>query len=154
MMEGNWRELYDAIVAGDMITVRQKTESEMAVGGDAGRLLKEALVPAMAEVGRRFEGGEYCVPGMLISARAIQCSLDVLRPLLITSGAKSAGNVVIGTGKGDLHDIGKNLVTMMLKGAGRCSARGVRRKIAGCCFMGSGLIALEGTEQHHHTINL
>jgi 5-methyltetrahydrofolate--homocysteine methyltransferase len=76
------------------------------------------MVPAMAEVGRRFECNDYFVPELLLSARAMKASLELLRPLLVASGAKSAGRVVIGTVQGDLHDIGKNLVAAMLEGGG------------------------------------
>ena len=81
-------------------------------------ILKQGLVPAMTEVGRRFEEGEYFVPEMLISARAMQSGLAILKPLLVASDVQATGKVVIGTVQGDLHDIGKNLVGMMLEGAG------------------------------------
>jgi 5-methyltetrahydrofolate--homocysteine methyltransferase len=81
-------------------------------------ILKDGLIKAMAEVGRLFEENEYFVPEMLVSARAMQSGLNLLKPLLAASGAEPAGRVVIGTVKGDLHDIGKNLVAMMLEGAG------------------------------------
>ena len=76
------------------------------------------MIPAMDEVGRRYEANEYFVPELLIAARAMKASLELIRPLLIASGAEPAGRVVIGTVKGDLHDIGKNLVAAMLEGAG------------------------------------
>jgi 5-methyltetrahydrofolate--homocysteine methyltransferase len=81
-------------------------------------LLNQALIPAMAEVGRRFEAGEYFVPEMLISARAMKSGLAILKPKLVKQNFKSYGKIVVGTVKGDLHDIGKNLVSLMLEGAG------------------------------------
>jgi 5-methyltetrahydrofolate--homocysteine methyltransferase len=117
-MRERLRELYESVVSGDMNTVREKTERALAEGIVAERLLNGALVPAMAEVGRRFEKGDYFMPEMLVSARAMQRALDVLRPQLVSAGVRATGRVVIGTVKGDLHDIGKNLVSMMLEGAG------------------------------------
>ncbi len=81
-------------------------------------ILNEALISAMTEVGEKFEAGEYYIPEMLIAARAMQTALQPLKPLLIESGAEPLGRVAIGTVQGDLHDIGKNLVAMMLEGAG------------------------------------
>jgi 5-methyltetrahydrofolate--homocysteine methyltransferase len=81
-------------------------------------LLNQALIPAMAEVGQRFEAGEYFVPEMLISARAMKSGLAILKPKLVKQNFKSYGKIVVGTVKGDLHDIGKNLVSLMLEGAG------------------------------------
>ena len=81
-------------------------------------MLYDALIPSLEEVGARFERGDYFVPEMLIAARAMQGALDILRPLLAESGAVQVGTVVIGTVKGDVHDIGKNLCNIMLEGAG------------------------------------
>jgi methylmalonyl-CoA mutase cobalamin-binding domain/chain len=81
-------------------------------------MVQKYMIPAMDEVGRRYEANEYFVPELLIAARAMKASLELIRPLLIASGAEPAGRVVIGTVKGDLHDIGKNLVAAMLEGAG------------------------------------
>jgi 5-methyltetrahydrofolate--homocysteine methyltransferase len=81
-------------------------------------ILSQGLIAAMAEVGSLFEQGEYFVPEMLVSAKAMQEGLNLLRPYLVAQGIKPVGKVVIGTVKGDLHDIGKNLVSMMLEGAG------------------------------------
>src|SRR5204862_6074789 len=78
----------------------------------------DALLPSLDEVGARFERGDYCVPEMLIAARAMQGALDILRPLLAETGAREIGTFVMGTVKGDVHDIGKNLVNIMLEGAG------------------------------------
>jgi 5-methyltetrahydrofolate--homocysteine methyltransferase len=81
-------------------------------------MLYDALIPSLEEVGARFERGDFFVPEMLIAARAMQGALDILRPLLAETGAKPIGTYVMGTVKGDVHDIGKNLVDIMLEGAG------------------------------------
>jgi 5-methyltetrahydrofolate--homocysteine methyltransferase len=95
---------------------------QSVIDGDMNRapeqILKIGLISAMEEVGRRFESGEFFVPEMLVSARAMKSALALLRPYLITANVKAVGKVVIGTVQGDLHDIGKNLVSMMLEGAG------------------------------------
>src|SRR5204862_7562187 len=80
--------------------------------------LYDALIPSLEEVGARFERGDFFVPEMLIAARAMQGALDILRPLLAETGAKPIGTFVMGTGKGDVHDIGRNLVSIILEGAG------------------------------------
>ena len=93
-------------------------KSALAEGIKADTILNESLVTAMDEVGRLFESGEFFVPEMLVAARAMQTGLRLLKPHLLSSETKMAGKVAIGTVKGDLHDIGKNLVAMMLEGAG------------------------------------
>jgi 5-methyltetrahydrofolate--homocysteine methyltransferase len=110
-------ELHQAIIEGARDTVTAKTRAALDAGIDAATILNEGMVSAMDEVGRLFEAGEYFVPEMLVSARAMQAGLNVLRPALIQAEVKTNGKVVIGTVKGDLHDIGKNLVGMMLEGA-------------------------------------
>ncbi len=110
--------LYDAVIQGNAGAVEQGVRAALEAGVPADKILSEALIPAMAEVGRLFEAQEYYVPEMLISASAMQAGVNVLRPLLVESGAKPTGKVVLGTVKGDLHDIGKNLVGMMMEGAG------------------------------------
>lgn len=112
------KQLYDAILSGDAKLARQTTEQALAENVSPLDLVHQWMVPAMAEVGRRFECSEYFVPELLLSARAMKSSLELLRPLLVASGAKPAGRVVIGTVQGDLHDIGKNLVAAMLEGGG------------------------------------
>jgi 5-methyltetrahydrofolate--homocysteine methyltransferase len=112
------KELYDAILAGNMKGAIAATEKALADKVDPLELVQKYMVPAMDEVGRRFECEEYFVPEMLISARAMKSSLMLVRPLLTASGAQPAGRVIIGTVKGDLHDIGKNIVASMLEGAG------------------------------------
>ena len=112
------KQLHDAILKGDATTARGTTQKALADGTEPFRLVQECMMPAMAEVGRRFESNEYFVPELLLSARAMKSALELLRPLLVASGVKSTGRVVIGTVKGDLHDIGKNLVTALLEGGG------------------------------------
>jgi len=110
--------IFKAVVEGSAPEARAGVEVAMHAGIPAGEIMQNGLVAAMTEVGRRFEAGEYYVPEMLISARAMQAGLALLKPLLVQSGSKSAGRVAIGTVKGDLHTIGKDLVAIMLEGAG------------------------------------
>ena len=111
-------KLYDAILEGDNKTALAVTKEAISEGTPPMDLITGYMVPAMAEVGHRFETEEYYVPELLLSARAMKASLEVLRPLLVASGTKPVATVVIGTVKGELHDIGKNLVTSMLEGGG------------------------------------
>jgi len=111
-------QLHDAIVNGNSKKAVAITQQAIAEKMDPGELIANTMIPAMAEVGRLFECEEYFVPELLLSGRAMKAALDLLRPLLSASGAPSAGRVVIGTVKGDLHDIGKNLVVSMLEGGG------------------------------------
>lgn len=110
--------LYRAVVEGDAAAAKSLTETAIAENVDPLRLVGESLIPAMDEVGRLFEEEEYFIPEMLLSARAMKASMELIRPRLAESGAQPTGRVVIGTVKGDLHDIGKNLVSSMLEGAG------------------------------------
>jgi corrinoid protein of di/trimethylamine methyltransferase len=112
------KKLYDAILTGNFKAAKEITQQALAAGADPQAMVQQYMIPAMDEVGRRYEANEYFVPELLISARAMKASLEFIRPLLIASGAQPAGRVVIGTVKGDLHDIGKNLVAAMLEGAG------------------------------------
>ena len=112
------KELYDAVVNGDAKATHSITQQAIQDGVDPLKLVNEYMIPAMDEVGRRFEANEYFVPELLISARAMKASLDIIRPLLTARGDKPAGKVAIGTVKGDLHDIGKNLVASLLEGGG------------------------------------
>ena len=112
------KALYDAIIVGDAKASKTITEQALAAGVQPMTLVQEYMVPAMAEVGRRFECSEYFVPELMLSGRAMKTALELLRPLLTAAGAQPAGRVAIGTVKGDLHDIGKNLVAAMLEGAG------------------------------------
>jgi len=116
-MDPKIKEIYDCVLNGDNKTIGGKVQSALETGMDPGKILNEGMVAAMAEVGRLFEEGEYYVPEMLISARAMQTALGILKPQLVGSDIKPVGKVAIGTVKGDLHDIGKNLVAMMLEGA-------------------------------------
>jgi 5-methyltetrahydrofolate--homocysteine methyltransferase len=111
-------KLHEAILNGDAKTAVTITREALAAGVDPLELVTGYMVPAMDEVGRRFECEEYFVPELLISARAMKGSLELIRPLLAAQGAQPTGRVVIGTVKGDLHDIGKNLVASMLEGGG------------------------------------
>ena len=110
--------LYNSVIEGDAPQVQAGVKAALDAGVPAETILNQALIAAMNEVGRRFEVGDFFVPEMLIAARAMQTGLTLLKPLLMESGIKAAGKVAIGTVKGDLHDIGKNLVAMMLEGAG------------------------------------
>src|SRR5256886_13689398 len=110
--------LFDNTLVGNAPTVKELTEQGLEMGVDPETLLYDALIPSLEEVGARFERGDYFVPEMLIAARAMQGALDILRPLLAETGAKPIGTYVMGTVKGDVHDIGKNLVNIMLEGAG------------------------------------
>jgi len=111
-------QLYEAILNGDNKGAAAITGEGLEAGMDPQALVDEAMIPAMAEVGRRFEEEEYFVPELLLAARAMKAALGILRPLLSESGAEPVGRVVVGTVQGDLHDIGKNLVAAMLEGAG------------------------------------
>jgi len=113
-----YKALHEAILSGDAKTAREVTEKALAAGANPLQLVHDLMVPAMDEVGRRFECNEYFVPELLISARAMKQALELIRPLLIAQGAQPVGRVAIGTVKGDLHDIGKNLVAAMLEGGG------------------------------------
>ncbi len=112
------RALYEAILKGDAKTAIQVTEAAIAAGIEPQELVTGRMIPAMDEVGRRFENNEYFVPELLIAARAMKGALGLLRPLLTELGIEPLGRVVIGTVKGDLHDIGKGLVASMLEGGG------------------------------------
>ncbi len=112
------RDIYDKVIVGDAEGVRTLTSQALEQGLVPEELLNEALIAAMAEVGDRFEKREFFVPEMLIAARAMKAGVEVLRPRLAAESLGAAGKVIIGTVAGDLHDIGKNLVVMMLEGAG------------------------------------
>jgi len=112
------QELFDAIVDGKPVLAQALVEARIKAGAEPMALISETMIPAMDEVGRLFEEEEYFVPELMLSGRAMKAAMDPLRPLLAASGAKPAGVVVVGTVKGDLHDIGKNLVVSMLEGAG------------------------------------
>lgn len=111
-------EIRQAVIEGNTKTTVSKLQEGLSAGLDADVMLKDALISGMQEVGRLFEEGEYFVPEMLIAARAMTAALKILRPLLATQGVQSLGKIAVGTVEGDLHDIGKSLVVMMLEGAG------------------------------------
>lgn len=118
-MDEKLKAIYDAVVEGDNSGIAQLVQEALEVNKiEAVTILNESLIPAMAEVGRLFEEEEYFVPEMLISARAMKTAMALLKPHLLKADVKSAGTIIIGTVKGDLHDIGKNLVSLMLEGAG------------------------------------
>ena len=110
--------LYDFTILGKAPDVKSLTQTGLEQKMDPVAMLYQSLLPALQEVGRRFEIGDFFVPEMLMSARAMQAALNLLRPLLAAAGEKTLGKVVMGTVKGDVHDIGKNLCNIMLEGAG------------------------------------
>lgn len=110
--------LFDAVVTGDHVTSKNITASALAEGVEPLALVNDYMIPAMDDVGGKFERNEYFVPELLLSARAMKASMELIRPLLAARGTEPIGRVVMGTVKGDLHDIGKNLVCAMLEGGG------------------------------------
>jgi 5-methyltetrahydrofolate--homocysteine methyltransferase len=112
------RRLFDAIVDGKAQLAQSLAEEELRAGAEPMALVSETMIPAMDEVGKLFQEEEFFVPELMLSARAMKAAMEPLRPLLAAKGAKPAGVVVAGAVKGDLHDIGKNLVVSMLEGAG------------------------------------
>lgn len=110
--------LYTAILEGNKNLAEATVKQALEEGVNPEELLQKYMIPAMDEVGRLFEANEYFVPELLISARAMKAALELIRPKLVETGAKPVGKVVIGTVRGDLHDIGKNLVAAMLEGGG------------------------------------
>ncbi len=111
-------QLKQALIEGNGVTVNALTQALLASGASAREVLDESLLPGMEVVGERMRSGEAFIPEVLLSARTMQGALDILRPHMLEGDSASAGTVVIGTVEGDLHDIGKNLVAMMLQGAG------------------------------------
>ena len=112
------KPIYDGVMEGDLDVVVDGVKAALDGNISAESILKKGMMTAMAKVGDLFEEGEYFVPELLIAARAMQGGLDILKPLLAEADVEPIGKVVTGTVKGDLHDIGKNLVGMMMKGAG------------------------------------
>ena len=111
-------DIYDAVMEYEEGIVPELVQSEIDTGTDIRVILQEGLVAPLDEIGEKFSAGTLFVPEMLMAAEAVQAGLDILRPLLTDTGVKPIGTVVIGTVKGDLHDIGKNLVGLLLEGAG------------------------------------
>ena len=112
------RGLYDETLVGNGPRVLELTRDGLDTGLTPGSMLFDALIPSLEEVGARFERGDFFVPEMLIAGKAMAGALDVLRPLLADTGVEQVGTFLMGTVKGDVHDIGKNLVNIMLEGAG------------------------------------
>jgi 5-methyltetrahydrofolate--homocysteine methyltransferase len=112
------KQIFENVIEGAAPSVEAGVKEALAAGIGADVILKDALIAAMDEVGARYEEGDIFVPEMLVAARAMQAGLALLKPHLVGADSESAGKVAIGTVKGDLHDIGKNLVAMMLEGAG------------------------------------
>ena len=114
----DFSKLKDAVLQGDVKGAVGLAREAVAQNADVEELVNKYMIPAMSEMGSRYEAGDCYVPELLISARAMKTALELLRPLLVAKGVKPVGRVVIGTVKGDLHDIGKNLVGSLLEGAG------------------------------------
>ena len=112
------KQVYEGVINGNQKVVGAGVQAALDEGVTPATILFDYLIPAMTEVGERFERNEFYVPEMLIAARAMQAGLVLIKPLLAETGVQSMGKVAIGTVKGDLHDIGKNLVSMMMEGAG------------------------------------
>ena len=117
-MEPMLDNIYENILEGNAKAVKENVQIALDGGIPATVILNEGMIDAMTEVGRRFEEGDYFVPEMLVAARAMQAGLGLLRPFLVADDVQPIGRVALGTVKGDLHDIGKNLVAMMVEGAG------------------------------------
>jgi 5-methyltetrahydrofolate--homocysteine methyltransferase len=113
-----YQDLADAIIAGDNVKSKEITQKLVDGGAKATEILNEGLVPGMDVVGVRFKANEMYIPEVLIAARAMHAAMDIIKPLLAEAGAIMKGTIVVGTVQGDLHDIGKNLVCMMLEGGG------------------------------------
>lgn len=112
------KAIFQNVIDGQAPETEAGVKAALEAGISAHAILNQSLIAAMDEVGRRFENGDFFVPEMLIAARAMQAGLKLLKPRLVEADVKSTGKVAIGTVKGDLHDIGKNLVAMMLEGTG------------------------------------
>lgn len=114
----NFEELSNAVIAGNEAKAKELTQKAIDEGVEAIDIINEGLIPGMTVVGTRFKAGEMFVPEVLMSARAMQGGMELVKPLIADTDMPSAGTVVLGTVKGDLHDIGKNLVGMMMESAG------------------------------------
>lgn len=112
------QDIYDAVVEFSVDKVVSLVDAEVKSGTDVSEILSNGLIAAMDEVGQRYSEGEFFVPEMLMAAKAMKGGLEVLKPLLSQGDSDKKGTIIIGTVKGDLHDIGKNLVSMMMEGAG------------------------------------
>jgi corrinoid protein of di/trimethylamine methyltransferase len=114
----DFAELSNAIIEGDLAQVIARTKEALANGSAPKDIIAKGLIPGMDVVGKRFKEGDMFIPEVLLSARTMHAGLDILKPLLLTSDSPSRGRVVLGTVQGDIHDVGKNLVAMMIEGAG------------------------------------
>ena len=112
------QEIFDAVLEYEEDDVAELVQAEVDAGTDIEEILNEGLIKALDVVGEKFSAGTLFVPEMLMAAEAVQAGMEIIRPLLVDKGARAVGTVVLGTVKGDLHDIGKNLVGMMFEGAG------------------------------------
>jgi 5-methyltetrahydrofolate--homocysteine methyltransferase len=112
------KALADAIIKGDQNTAVKLTNSALAEGTPPASVLNQGLIAGMDVIGDRFKKNEVYIPEVLIAARAMKSAMQILEPELVKAGVKPLGTLIIGTAQGDLHDIGKNLVAMMMKGAG------------------------------------
>lgn len=112
------KALSNAIIEGDMTVAIEITEAAIQEQTAPGKILDEGLIAGMNIIGQRFKKNEVYIPEVLIAARAMQAAMQILEPKLVEAGVKPIGKAVMGTVQGDMHDIGKNLVVMMLKGAG------------------------------------
>jgi len=117
-MSYNYDELMEAVIAGDVDRAEKLTKRAVDAGANPVEIITDGLTKGMSVVGVRFKAGDMFVPEVLISARAMTVGMNLVKPLILAEDVPSAGTVVIGTVKGDLHDIGKNLVAMMLESAG------------------------------------
>lgn len=113
-----FEKIHESILEGDNPGAQAAVKQALASGYTAQEILNDAMIPAMDEVGKQYECGEFYLAEMLVAAKAMQASVALLRPSLREANVESTGKVIIGTVKGDLHDIGKNLVAMILEGAG------------------------------------
>jgi 5-methyltetrahydrofolate--homocysteine methyltransferase len=112
------KEIGESVLSYQPKVAEELTKRALDEGKSAAEILNEGLIPAMDTVGKKYEGGEIYVPEMLMAAKSMKAALAILRPILAETGVESKGKVVIGTVEGDLHDIGQNLVSIMLEGAG------------------------------------
>lgn len=118
MTEPILQELFDNIVNGQRALVPKQVQAALDAKIEPSTILNEAMIPAMQEVGKRFQDGDYYIPELMIAARSMKDGIAVLKPRLVETHVQAVGKVMLGTVSGDLHDIGKNLVGMMLQGAG------------------------------------
>lgn len=114
----NLKEIAENLIQGKAPQVKELVQKAVDEGQDVGTILNEALLAGMSVVGDKFKKNELYIPEVLIAARAMKVGMEIVRPLLVEKNIKGAGTIVLGTARGDLHDIGKNLVGMMLEGAG------------------------------------